>query len=150
MPLIAHQHRTGWPKMLKHVFSHDERWWELFGGITAWAGWWRKLHAAGLVPAPAGLPTNLDEGVQQLVYDIYDLWLREAEAAMDQALAAGRVYGSPTDRRAYIGDRGVVTVAAQGYLVTAFRVAARARDTDAVRVAFAVRQFENKQANGRI
>lgn len=137
-----------WRKVCKHVFDPSERWWDMFGDLESWQRDWTILRSVGCFHHEDGF--RLIGGhpeAEAVAARNHEAWLAAAEAAIDQARAALRVY--PTEdllRICYIGDRGVtVIVGDDGNLATCFRSGGGgSRVTDAARVRGAVRRARRR------
>ncbi len=111
-----------WRKVLKHVFNNAERWWEVFGDLMTWQRDWTILRATGCFHQDEG-HLAIRGDAERVADQNHDGWLAAAERAIDQALAARRVYPTESwDKRCYVGDDGVTVYASNGWrLVTCFR-----------------------------
>lgn len=119
---IAARHQ----KVLKHVYSTAEWWWDVFGQLmTEWHSEFEELRGLGCFTIGASQAQG--EGrAETILGRAHNRWLQAAEDACDQAWASGRVY--PAHRRrgeervCYIGDLGVTVIASvRARLVTCFR-----------------------------
>lgn len=114
-------------KVLKHVFSTEERWWEALDGLIAWQRDWTALRVVGCFNGPpqesSAVVENHAEAKAVLTRRHAD-WLHAASLAVVEARATGgeRVHRTPDGRERLIGDLGVVVVVAGGSrLVTCWR-----------------------------
>lgn len=114
-------------KVLKHVFSTEERWWEALDGLTAWKDDWDTLRVVGCFNAPPEEATAVaarHAEADAVLTRRHEDWLHAASLAVAEARATGgeRVHRAPDGRERLIGALGVVVVVAGGSrLVTCWR-----------------------------
>ena len=116
-PEVARRRR----KVLKHVFDHRERWWEIFGDLSSWHEEYTVLRGLGCIAD--GWERAVGDASGEGVLDAnHARWLGAAETACDEALAAQRVYPSDAGRTCYIGQDGVTVYTSDTqHLATCFR-----------------------------
>jgi len=99
-------------KVLKHVFDHRQRWWEVIydGDLLAWHAPYTALRGVGCLAE--GWQRALDHPAALAIIDEHhEHWLTAATQACEQALAEGRVYPDG-DRLCFIGELGVTVYVA--------------------------------------
>ena len=114
-------------KVLKHVFSTEERWWLVLDGLQAWRDDWDALRVVGCFNGPPEESSAAVENhaeAETVLTRRHEDWLQAASLAVIEARATGgeRVHRTPDGHERLIGDLGVVVVVAGGSrLVTCWR-----------------------------